>query len=182
MADFTVDWASHNFPVWEKILRGVRPAANVLEIGSWEGRSATWFLEYLPESRVTCVDTFAGSDEHASMTGDLQVIEARFDANMAPYVDRLEKIKNTSHAALVRLGLDLRRFDVIYVDGSHRPADVYADGVLAWPLLRPHGVLIFDDYEWNGPDYSPRPGIDAFLARTDHRVISCGYQMIIGKQ
>ncbi len=33
---------------------------------------------------------------------------------------------------------------VIYVDGSHKARDVIADAVLAWALLRPGGILIFD--------------------------------------
>lgn len=33
---------------------------------------------------------------------------------------------------------------VVYIDGSHAAKDVIADAVLAWALLRPGGVLIFD--------------------------------------
>ena len=36
----------------------------VIEIGSWEGRSALFFLNFFPRSRITCIDTFAGSSEH----------------------------------------------------------------------------------------------------------------------
>mmetsp|Transcript_28592 Transcript_28592/g.83687 ORF Transcript_28592/g.83687 Transcript_28592/m.83687 type:complete len:131 (-) Transcript_28592:330-722(-) len=37
-------------------------------------------------------------------------------------------------------------FDFVYVDGGHSPADVLSDAVLAFPLLRVGGVLVFDDY------------------------------------
>ena len=97
-----------------------------------------------------------------------------------PTLPGLEKFKDTSRAALVALGINRRRFDLVYIDGSHRPTDAYADGVLAWPLLRSKGTMIFDDYEW-ASRYSPRPGIDAFLSLTDHQVVSRGYQMIVSK-
>src|SRR5689334_22074915 len=36
--------------------------------------------------------------------------------------------------------------DVIYVDGSHARNDVIVDSILAWRLLRPDGLMIWDDY------------------------------------
>ena len=39
---------------------------------------------------------------------------------------------------------------VIYIDGSHMKDDVYQDYQLYWPLLRPGGVMIGDDYNPNG--------------------------------
>jgi predicted O-methyltransferase YrrM len=61
-------------------------------------------------------------------------------------------------------------FDFIYGDGSHDPRDVCLDGILAWSLLKPGGVMIFDDYEWGGhlpPHKRPDVGINAFLAIHD---------------
>lgn len=57
-------------------------------------------------------------------------------------------------------------FDFVYIDGSHRAPDVLADAVLAWPLIRPGGVLAFDDYEWGHalPETErPMIAIEAFL-------------------
>lgn len=184
MPEFTVDWTSHNTEVWEKLFGAVRDAPiKILEIGSWEGRSAVWFLEYLHKSTITCIDTFAGGDEHFAMVA-LPLVEKRFDANLAPYASRCEKIKHTSHRALAILGINHRRFNVIYVDGSHSPVDVYMDAMLAWPLLAKTGFMIFDDYEWRGDgdgSYCPKTGIDAFLAGTVHQKIFVGYQLIVGK-
>ena len=42
------------------------------------------------------------------------------------------------------------------------------DGVLAWPLLKPGGIMIFDDYTWQwtdpttGETIEPARGIDAW--------------------
>ena|SRR5215472_17578497 len=37
----------------------------IVEIGSWEGRSALFFLKYLPYSSIVCIDTFQGTPEES---------------------------------------------------------------------------------------------------------------------
>jgi predicted O-methyltransferase YrrM len=188
---FGSDWTSGHFANWVKLLgryRGV--AARVIEVGSWEGRSALFFLNYLPHCKLVCVDTFQGSEEHKTnqeaFADALPGIEARFDANLAAFVDRLEKIKASSAVALAELGIEGRRFDIAYIDGSHRAADVYSDGVLTWSILVRGGIMIFDDYEWSDipePHRSPKLGIDRFLSAFDgqYRTVHCAYQVALEK-
>jgi Methyltransferase domain len=78
--------------------------------------------------------------------------EAQFDANLAALADRVEKIKGSSKTVLPELGVAGRRFDFAYIDGSHRAADVYADAALTWPLMERDGLVLFDDYLWDGMD------------------------------
>jgi predicted O-methyltransferase YrrM len=187
---FTTDWVTWNFPLWMKLFDPWRDhPVRVIEIGSWEGRSALFFLNFFRRSRVTCIDTFAGSSEHQDdpqYSALTPTMEARFDANTAEFAGRVEKIKGASQAMLPQLGIEGRRFDVGYVDGSHRAADVYSDAVLVWSLIVPNGVLIFDDYEWVGMPSAcdrPKPGIDAFLAATQgrYRLLHQGYQVVLAK-
>jgi hypothetical protein len=188
--EFSQDWTSPHFPVWARVLEDWRGRAiDALEIGSWEGRSAVFFLEFLPQCRIVCVDTFAGSPEHLAnpdWRANLPEIERRFDANTAPYRGRVEKIRANSVAALDVLAKAGRRFDLIYVDGSHRRDDVLVDTLLAWPMLNAGGRLIWDDYGGGKrlPDAERvQPAVDLFLdlhggeARTLHR----GYQVIVEK-
>ena len=189
--DFTTDWTSHNFSVWAALLAARRDdALEVLEIDSWEGRSAIVFLNYLPRCRITCVDTFAGSADHdfnpewATAVGDC---ERRFDANLAEFSARVEKIKAPSSCALSRLAIARRRFDLVYIDGSHHSADVYADAALCWPLLVEDAIVIFDDYEWtlaSAEEERPKLGIDAFLATQagQYTELHRGYQLIVRKR
>lgn len=159
----------------------------VLEIGSWEGRSAIFFLEFLPLCRITCIDTFAGSDEHKLGTvwnQNVAGIENRFDANLASYAGRVEKIKIRSVDALGRLAQAGQIFEVIYIDGSHAAADVLSDSTLTWPMLRANGILIWDDYEWGCADEDrPQPAIDAFLRSKSSELteIHRGYQLAVRK-
>lgn len=161
----TSDWTSGNFDVWRRHIGG-RPVASVLEIGSWEGRSAIFFLEYCAPCSITCIDTFAGAPEHADMPS-LSSIEQNFDANLAPYGARVEKIKSGSLSALTKLVEQNRTYDLVYVDGSHARDDVLVDSVLGWRLLALDGLMIWDDYRWGAerPDHErPQRAVEAFLS------------------
>src|SRR5262249_26044944 len=124
----TTDWTSPHIPVWAKLLAPHREQTlNVLEIGCWEGRSALFFLNYLPYCRMTCIDTFVGSPEYSLIpewAQSVSDIERRFDSNLAEFAGRVEKIKACSQATLAALALQSRRYDLIYIDGSHRAVDV----------------------------------------------------------
>lgn len=159
---FTSDWTSKRLRTWADLLAGfVGKSVDVLEIGSWEGRSAIFFLEYLKPSRITCIDTFSGGEEHqVQRPHDLVGLEARFDRNTEGY-SNLEKIPARSILALDRLVGERRQYDVIYVDGSHDMDDALMDSIMTWRLLRVDGILIWDDYRWSP---GMKRAIDIFLA------------------
>jgi predicted O-methyltransferase YrrM len=186
----TTDWTSHSFPTWASLLAARRDVPQaVLEIGSWEGRSAIFFLQYLRRCRITCIDTFAGSPEHflePEWLATLPKIERHFDSNLAEFGERVEKLKETSARGLARLQDEDRHFDLVLVDGSHRSADVELDAMLSWPMVREGGLVIFDDYEWSlapEPAERPRLGIDSFLSghTGEYRELHRGYQLIVEK-
>jgi predicted O-methyltransferase YrrM len=189
--DFSCDWTSGNIPVWANILRDFRDrSSRVLEIGSWEGRSALFFLNYLPRAHVVCVDPFEGNVEHqkdAYFSALVPATEARFDRNVAePFGERVEKIKGASGQVVPQLAIDGRTFDIVYIDGSHYAADVYADAALVWPIVRPGGIVIFDDYQWDLMDTDrerPKLGVDTFLAGINgqYRMVHNEYQVAIAR-
>ncbi|WP_186437570.1 class I SAM-dependent methyltransferase [Agrobacterium tumefaciens] len=180
-ASFTTDWSSRAFNDWDAHLSELRQKdIEILEIGSWEGRSSIFFLNYFPFSRIDCVDIF--------LLGN----ESLFDSNvMQKYRDRVGKHKSRSIPLLDAFATRERRsFDLIYIDGAHERDDVMVDTILAWRLLKVGGVLIWDDYDILNamPDHftkdqDPKPAIDAFLAwRTgEYEITHFGYQVIIRK-
>lgn len=186
----STDWTSGFFPLWATLLQSRRgEPLDVLEIGSWEGRSALFFLNYFGKCRLTCIDTFGGSPEHTQRqkwSDQLAQVEQRFDGNLAAFGERVEKIKSPSSQALARLITDERRFDLVYVDGSHHSADVQSDAVFSWPMVRDGGIVIFDDYEWTffaNEVERPKLGIDSFLSvhAGQYRELYRGEQIIIQK-
>jgi predicted O-methyltransferase YrrM len=188
---FSRDWTSHHIPVWEQLLRErAHEPLRVLEIGSFEGRSALFFLQFLPNCQLTCIDTFEGSVEHRTPGSrhhtDMVEVEARFDANTRPFADRLEKLKAFSIEALSELQRTSRRFDVVYVDGDHHAASAFTDAQQSWDLLASGGVMILDDYLWQPAKPTaerPQAGIDAFLQAKagEYEVLHSDYQVIIRK-
>lgn len=177
MAQFTEDWFTHHLPHWERLffdLLGWDPAAprRIVEIGVFEGRATLWFLDRLlrhPESRIACLDTFAGGAEH--LPGQTAGLEARFRANVAASgaAEKVEVLKGPSFDGLLRLLARGERADLVYVDGSHEAPDVLADLVLAWRLVPPGGLILCDDYLWSREEAArvdilgcPKLAIDAF--------------------
>ena len=128
---------------------------------------------------------------------DGQNVEQRFDANVAEALkaskhsapERVRKIRARSHVALAQLIVEqTMQFDVVYIDGCHEPAAVLSDACQSWTLLKPGGVLIFDDYEWHvvtqrPARMCPKLAIDAFVEVFGPQliVLDLGYQCIIQK-
>src|SRR5919201_3356285 len=81
---FSSDLVSRYIPTWEPFLRELEDrVARILEIGSFEGMSACYFLWRLPDARITCVDSFAGSSGIGSVGAHLSALEQTFDRNVS---------------------------------------------------------------------------------------------------
>ncbi len=185
---FSADWSGSR-DYWPDLLAHLvgQPDLTFLEVGCFEGRATLWLLEHVlthPSSRIVVVDTFKGNPEFALIGIDGNSY-GRFRRNTADYETRIGIFSGPSGWML--RGLVGAEFDFVYIDGSHMAADVLSDAVLAWPLLKPGGILAFDDYEWPGdgvPLHTPRPGIDAFMSVHEERleVLQVGYQVAVQKR
>jgi predicted O-methyltransferase YrrM len=161
---------SWNFARWEPYLKTLENRdARILEIGSFEGMSACYFLWRLPDADVTCIDTFEGGPSFTAVDADVAGLEAAFDRNVA-LVDsrRVRKLVGESAGHLLALLREGQRFDLVFVDGSDLALDVLVDAALSWQLLKPDGYMIFDNYLWRSPLgqdplFHPAPAVDAFL-------------------
>jgi len=178
MPEFTDNWvkkADDHIENWRSWTEGMH-VQRILEVGSYEGRSALIWADLHPEAKVYCVDPFGG-------TAHGNDYEARFDANVAGKTN-IKKYKGKSHDILrgwIEYG-PLEAFDIIYIDGDHHADAVRRDAELTWALLRPGGIMIFDDYELTGTEATtPGPGIDAFLQHlaSQHKVIHKGWQLAV---
>lgn len=179
---FSSDWFTPNVPAWRGALGHLRGRPNIhyLEVGLYEGRSAIWVLENIltdPTARLTGIDVFP------------EDLEERWQINLerSGQGSQVTTIKGYSQKVLRELPLE--SFDAIYIDGSHTGYDVLADAILSWDLLKPGGVLIFDDYQWRRgkglpPELKPGPAIDAFITmyRDFIQVIHRCYQLMLVKQ
>lgn len=200
---FTKDWFNWAPAVWEQLKPLLPERKMFLEIGSFEGRSTVWTVENMMEDggELTAIDTWEGGEEHAEE--NMHSVEDRFDHNIRlvqekfgfdrgedRYKRHVWKIRGTSTNAISTLlaeGRPYDQFDFIYIDGSHIAKDVLTDACMAWPLLKPKGIMVFDDYLWGDPRdvlHRPKVAIDAFINifAEEVEVVHVGYQLAVRKK
>ena len=189
--NFSQDWFSHNIPTFEVIMRVLQQKQDFLEIGCFEGRASCWLLQNGLDSdgKLTCIDTFKGSEEHAKMGLQLNNLWRTFEDNVNASkgeAQRVEAIQGTSYEGLAKLIERSAEFDFIYVDGSHTAPDVMTDACMAFGMLRKGGVMLFDDYLWRdmpGLLHRPKLAVDLFVTLFSEQceLLVLGYQLAVKK-
>lgn len=175
-----------NVSEFKKVLSNL-PTENepyeLLEIGTFNGTSAIGFLEILPKSHITVVDPWMPYEEMTQLGVNMVDIEEVFDSNIekAGVQSRVTKMKKKSGTVLREFLHAKKAFDFIYVDGNHTALAVLQDSILAWELLKPKGVMVWDDFLWRmdlAPHLIPKPAINHFLDeyRNEYTVVMDGYR------
>ena len=172
-------WFENHRAEWDTFIARHKPQT-LLEIGSYEGASACYLIDTLARDEAIelhCVDTWEGSVEHTNGSQPMSLVEDRFQRNTAlaiqSAVHPVDLVVHKGESGVVLPELIAakmqERFDWIYIDGSHRAPDVLFDAVVAFKLLKPGGLMIFDDYLWRDPSIelfdplrNPKIAIDAF--------------------
>jgi hypothetical protein len=170
------------------------PAGDVVEIGSWWGRSAAlfvWLARHYSIGKVLCVDPWASDAlvqgapmvDAASAERDTEEALRIFEINLAPLAQgslNYIRAKSVEGAALYRASRRVAteafgqtdyegRIAVLHIDGNHAEPFVAADAAAWTPLVVPGGWIIFDDYEWAFGDGVKRVA-DAFVETYDARI------------
>jgi hypothetical protein len=181
--DFSVDWFTVHTPFWLDCLAAQKidtfGKLDILEVGSFEGKSSTWISDNLlshPDSSLFCVDTFEGSVEHVGWDGVTKLKE-KFLRNVS-LSKNSKKIKvaiGKSSLALPHFRSENKKFDLIYIDGSHKTSDVICDGINAFALLKEGGLLIFDDYQWSYDGITPVATALDILEKDIPELVVVGY-------
>jgi len=156
-------WFCNNLFFLNNQLKKIKNIRNILEIGSYEGRSCIYFGKKFIDAKITCVDTWSGSDEHLNIK--FKEIENNFDKNILNHLgnDRVEKQKLSSDIFFEK---NNKFFDLIYIDGDHQTDQVKKDINNAWRNLNDGGYLILDDYTWwwyNDLNKNPASAINNFI-------------------
>jgi len=179
---FTADWFGSTDEISKILPIGTTQKLEILEIGSYEGRSTIWFLENLlnnKESYITCVDPWQdySQDKESLNSYNSENAEWKFEklkifdkflynVEISEQKEKFEIKKGLSTKILPELINQNRQFDVIFIDGNHVAPSVLMDTVLCWNLLKKDGILIFDDYLWMphlDKTLTPKLAIDSFL-------------------
>ncbi|MFW5418379.1 class I SAM-dependent methyltransferase [Nocardiopsis sp. CNT-189] len=152
-------WDSDH-PVFREEITRLRPSL-VVEVGTWKGASALHMAGVVRElglaCEIVCVDTFLGSREHwltPEWKADMRLAFGRpglypqFLANVVHdgFTEVITPFPATSATAAAVLEHHGVRCDLVYIDAGHDLPDVARDLELYWPLLRPGGTMIGDDF------------------------------------
>ena len=163
---FTTDWVTHQESFWRKRLSHlVGKPARALEIGVFEGRSSQWWMKNIlthPESSLYAIDPWIQKSQD-----NMRAIKE--DPAHGPKFKFDGRTGQVAMADLIARGQS-GTFDFVYLDGGKEAYQVMEHSVLAWMLLKPGGVAIWDDYRWQWTEgcNCPKPlnppalAVDAF--------------------
>jgi hypothetical protein len=158
-----------------------------LQIGAFTGDATVWLVDNVltqGNSVLEDVDIWTGSDEQEHKDMDWVDVERVYDSRIA-FRPNVIKYKMLSTGYLKSLAEPT--FDFIYIDGDHTAEGVLRDAVLAWRLLKPGGIIAFDDYLWEDPRgiaYQPKWSIDTFVAivKDDSEILISNSQVWLKKK
>lgn len=184
---FTEDWVTNQAGTWRKLLGHLVPGpARGLEIGVFEGRSTQWWLKNIlihPQSSLYAIDPWVEKSRE-------NIARIKSDPVQGPKFTFDGRPAQVALADLIAQGQS-GTFDFVYIDGGKEAHLVMEQSVLAWLLLKPGGIAIWDDYRWQWtegctspkPVHPPHVAINAFVvAYTDFsEELHRGWQLAMRK-
>ena len=192
---FTEKWFDNMIPMWEQVFEKFPNIESVLEVGCFEGRATVWLCENVLNDKdkkytYDVVDTFGGSLNESGMWKVKENLEKNdfiwdnFNHNISFFPSiNFNIFKGFSQEILPKWKCG-EKYDLIYIDASHRADDTLVDAYYAKNMLKKGGILIFDDYGWKDPknlhpSNSPELGINVFNIMYDNefQVLFKGYQV-----
>ncbi|MDC1091564.1 class I SAM-dependent methyltransferase [Candidatus Pelagibacter ubique] len=165
----STDYFSINAYYWNKILNKNFKKFSYLEIGSLEGNSALYILKNHLTKKVVCVDLW-----------DLDIFLSNAKKNFNNFIKNLQEFENKYSYFKMKsddfFHNNKEFFDVIYIDGWHGASQVRKDISNSWKFLRVGGIIICDDYFYEGDSYKnsdkdiPAPEINYFIRENQKNI------------
>ena len=125
---------------------------DVVEIGSWQGRSSTFLVRAVKESgngNFYAIDHFGGNvgkEEFYAINGSLGSLKDSFNDNLSRFglIDSVNLLDMVNTQACEKIKGKKIRF--LFIDGDHTKDGVKKDIELFFPQLEKGSIVVFDDY------------------------------------
>lgn len=180
-------WFGHE-GVTDAVIDALKPRL-LIEVGTWKGTSAVHFARRMKRHQddcaVICVDTWLGSREHWQQDedfADLMCVNGfpslyrQFLHNIIveDLADTIVPLPLASTEAAALFGrLDVKA-DAVYLDAGHELHSVTADLEGFWPIIKPGGTLMGDDFRPTWPGVVA--AVEGFLERHDDEIADYSQQ------
>lgn len=149
-----------------------QPNLRYLQLGVFRGDASVWLLENVlthPQSVLVDVDLWADSSDELAGYNMIEVF-ADYQRRMIPHRGRVAWYRQPTlyfltHHIELNHPKPLELFDFIYIDADHTAVATLESAVLSYRLLKPGGIMCFDDYLWkskHGMFHEPQVAIDVF--------------------
>jgi predicted O-methyltransferase YrrM len=200
MYNWTHDLPPNTIHIFENVLMKLKDREHIelLEVGCYAGTSMIKMLELLPNANGTTIDRWISYNENTLKNGKVETLSNMEQINVeniyyenvkfANMENRITHLKGDSVDMLLKLIKEEKKYDFIYIDGSHKCIDCYADCLLSWQLLNSGGIMAIDDYLYdhfnNNILEMPLYGAQHFLNRynNDYVLLDKGYRVFIQKK
>ena len=135
-------WYSHH-AIMKKLIQE-NDVKNMIDVGSWMGRSTRHFASLIPdEGRVFAVDHWLGSGRVLERDVYQQFLSNAIHEQLTHKIVPV-RMKSRKAAEKFRQ-LDIP-IDLIYIDAAQDYKSVYQDLTSWYPLVKEHGILCGDDW------------------------------------
>lgn len=172
---FSHDHFTKNVPHLQSVVlpKLKKETINILDISPVEGRSTVWFLENIPNSTVTVVQTDKNAKTIRNMEHNLGYFKKRVNILYGDVPSCMTKLKDET-------------FDFIYIDIGKDSRFTLETAVLSFLHLNPRGFMVFDDYtsDKTHAPICPKQGIDAFVGVYARyiKVVYSSWQLVLMKR
>lgn len=188
--EFPIDWFSYNIPLIEKFLDKISNSKNMLEIGSWEGMSACYFLlNFHNLETLTVIDPFFSNSYEQFLTTNQVYLVKKKGCHLDQYKRFTENIKKCGFEDKTIVHKDFSQhilpilkkntYDFIFIDGAHNVNQVAKEIDYCYNLLTNNGYILFDDYDCVE---KLKNTIDEYCIKYNLKVIAKYRQLLVQKK
>jgi MMP 1-O-methyltransferase len=142
--------------------------SQVVEIGSWKGKSTWCIAQGLKKGIINCIDPFNGDGEEGSKeiylkTKGTKTLLEQFQTNLQHVHNRV-KVNILQGYSREFVG-HVRNIDFLFIDGDHSIEGCRFDFENFEMDIKRGGYLAFHDYDSNRPDLGPTWVIDNLVKK-----------------